>query len=67
MQAAEKQGIVREQSVDGRVVDVLGVELLVDPTVESHLANRLDVAGAGAEGEAVEGVDDLLVGGLFAV
>nr|MDQ3516717.1 hypothetical protein [Gemmatimonadota bacterium] len=35
--------------------------------VEAHRADSLDVAGAGAEGEAVQRVKDLLVGGLLAV
>ena len=43
------------------VVKLAGVELLVEPGVEADLADGFEIAGAGAEGEAVEGVEDALV------
>ena len=43
--------------------DALRVELAVDPLLEAHRLHFLDVAGTGAEGEAVERLQDLLIAG----
>jgi hypothetical protein len=38
------------------------VELLIEPVVEAHGADGFEIAGApGAEGEAIEGMEDALV------
>jgi hypothetical protein len=37
--------------------------LAVDPLLEAHRLHCLDVAGTGTEGEAVERLQDLLIGG----
>jgi hypothetical protein len=42
------------------------VELPLDPRIDTHRADRLHVARARPEGETVEDVVHLLVGGLFA-
>ena len=41
--------------------NALGVKLLVDPLLQAHFPHCLDVAGARAEGQAIECVEDLLV------
>jgi hypothetical protein len=47
---------VPELGLDRRVVDALGVELLLDVACDAQTAHALHVAGAWAEGEAVEHV-----------
>ena len=37
------------------------MQLLVKPFVQAHRANGIDVAGPGAESEAIKGMNDTLV------
>jgi len=43
------------------LVDGVGVELLIEPGIEAHGFYGFEIAGARAEGEAIEGVEDALV------
>ena len=58
-----------EAGVEVRLVDGFGVQLAVEPVFEAHCADGFEVAGPGAECEAVEGVEDALIaakqGGLI--
>lgn len=56
----------RDQPLDLPVIDLLGVELPLYPVIDAELADPLQIAGPRSEGEAVEDVADLLVGGLLA-
>ncbi|KAF0241924.1 MAG: hypothetical protein FD180_4214 [Planctomycetota bacterium] len=47
----------------GEVVDGVGVELLVNPSVDAELVDALEVAGPGAEGRAMEQVHAVVGGG----
>ncbi len=50
----------------GGIVDLFGMELLLDVVAHAHLLHGIDVAGAGAERDPVEDVDDFVViRGLF--
>ena len=50
-----------EAGVEVGLVDGCGVQLLVEPFIEAYGADGFEVAGAGAEGETIEGVEDALV------
>ena len=50
-----------EACVEGTVVDLRGVQLLVEPGLEAHGADALEIAGGGAVGEAVEDLQNPFV------
>ena len=54
--------VLSQELIGLRVVDAIGMKLQIDPLVDAHAADSLGVAGAGAEGEPVERLLDLLVG-----
>ena len=49
----------------GHIRHALGSELALDPGIDAHGPNGLDVARSGAEGKSVEDVVHLLVGRLL--
>ena len=61
-----KDCVLCHERIHRRVVDAVGMELLVNPFIETDGADALDVAGLGAEGEAIERLHYLLVGGELA-
>jgi hypothetical protein len=54
-------GEVGEAGAEGDVVEGDGMKLEVEPAVESHSADSIEIAGTRAEGEAIEGVKNALV------
>ena len=60
-QGEPHSGVGLESGFERAVLDRLRVELLLKPGVQAHGAHSLEVAGAGAVGEPVEDVEDLLV------
>jgi hypothetical protein len=61
-----ERGIIPDERYHRVVVDLVRLELLIDPTVETDRAYPEYVAGFRAEGEAIQCLDYLLVGGELA-
>ena len=49
-----------EAGIERGIVNLVGMKLLIDPFIEADGHDAIDVAGARAEGETVQGVDDTL-------
>jgi hypothetical protein len=58
-----KNVVMREELIERLIVDPLWMELLVDPFVNAHRADFLDVTGSRSKRQPVQHVNDLLVGG----
>jgi hypothetical protein len=57
--SAETQGRqLRNARIHHGVCDIFGMQLRLNPVLEARFFDLLDLAGAGAESEAVEGVQD---------
>ncbi len=50
-----------ETLLQARIVDGFWMELLVNPFLEAHLADALDISGAGTIGQAIQCVKDGLI------
>jgi hypothetical protein len=61
-----ERGISGDERVHGVVVDRFGVQLLIDPLVETDGPHPSNVARSGAEGQPIQRLDDLLIGGQLA-
>ena len=57
---------MRDELIHRRIVDALGMQLLIDVGVDAHLAHGGHVTRARPEREAVEHLRYLLVSGLLA-
>jgi hypothetical protein len=58
-----KRWEVRESTIESRIFDGFGMELLVEPLVGAEGEHAVDVAWPGTKGEAVEELDDALAVG----
>ena len=56
-----QRGEPLEPSLQRRVVEGIGIELLVDPFLKAYLADAFDVARSRAEAKAIEGMQDNLI------
>jgi hypothetical protein len=54
--------VSRDELVERGIVDLLGVQLLIDPVLETNRAHLERVTRPGAERKATERLDNLLVG-----
>ncbi len=61
-----QHGVVRDELFDCGIIDLVRVQLLIDPVVETDRAHLECVTRLGAERQATERVDDLLIGGQLA-
>jgi len=59
--AALHGGELREPGIEIGLVYSLGMQLLIEPRLQAHRADGLEIARTWTEGEAVEGMEDALI------